>query len=219
MSTLLLRLAAPLQSWGDCSKFEVRGTGREPTKSGVIGMIASALGISREDADALKPLNALRFGIRADREGRLLRDFHTAKDAKTAYVTYRDYLSDAVFLAGVEADDEAYLEELLHALTHPVYPLYLGRRSCPVTLPLVLGIRKSDLVTALKTEPNCSDIENLDRKTPDGARIQYDNEAGAPGARRQDAADSFSIRHRCHGWRIVTEEILPAAEHDPMAEL
>ena len=37
MATLLLRLAAPLQAWGADSKFETRKTGREPTKSGVIG--------------------------------------------------------------------------------------------------------------------------------------------------------------------------------------
>jgi CRISPR system Cascade subunit CasD len=214
MSTLLLRLAAPLQSWGDCSKFEVRGTGREPTKSGVIGLLASALGISREDAEALKPLNTLRFGIRADREGHLLRDFHTARDTKTAYVTYRDYLSDAVFLAGLESDDDAYLEQLMYALKHPVYPLYLGRRSCPVTLPLVIGIRKCDLVSALKDEPTFTD-----GKVPNGIRIQYDDATGAPIARRQDVPESFSIRHRSHGWRIVTEEILPSPEHDPMAEL
>lgn len=214
MSTLLLRLAAPLQSWGECSKFEVRGTGREPTKSGVIGLLAAAFGISREDADALKPLNALRFGIRADREGRLLRDFHMAKNAKNPYVTYRDYLSDAVFLAGLESDDDAFLEQIAHALMHPVYPLYLGRRSCPVTLPLVLGIRKCDLVSALKKEPPCTNAKPLER-----IRIQYDSADIVTGARRQDVPESFSVRRRSHGWRIVTEEILPAAEHDPLAEL
>lgn len=214
MSTLLLRLAAPLQSWGDSAKFEVRGTGREPTKSGVVGLLAAALGISREDADALRPLNSLRFGIRAEREGTLLRDFHTAKDAKTAYVTYRDYLSDAVFLAGVESVDETYLQTLLYALSHPVYPLYLGRRSCPVTLPLVLGIRECDLETALKTEPRCTD-----GSSPAGTRIQYDDENGAPSSRRQDIPETFSVLHRAHGWRIVTEEILQLDEHDPMAEL
>ncbi|HAG14490.1 MAG TPA: type I-E CRISPR-associated protein Cas5/CasD, partial [Ruminococcus sp.] len=117
MSTLLLRLAAPLQSWGDSAKFEIRSTGREPTKSGVIGLLAAALGISREDKEALQQLNALRFGIRADREGKLLRDFHTARDAKTAYVTYRDYLSDAVFLSGLESDNDAFLQKLNYALT------------------------------------------------------------------------------------------------------
>ena len=48
MATLLLRLAAPLQSWGADSKFEVRKTNREPTKSGVLGLLAAALGYRRE---------------------------------------------------------------------------------------------------------------------------------------------------------------------------
>ena len=50
MATLLLRLAAPLQSWGADSKFETRKTNREPTKSGVIGLLAAALGLRRDDA-------------------------------------------------------------------------------------------------------------------------------------------------------------------------
>ena len=45
MATLLLRLAAPLQAWGADSKFETRKTAREPTKSGVIGLLAAALGV------------------------------------------------------------------------------------------------------------------------------------------------------------------------------
>ena len=67
MATLLLRLAAPLQSWGAESKFDTRRTGREPTKSGVIGLLAAALGI-RRDADAeIQGLSAaLRFGVRVD---------------------------------------------------------------------------------------------------------------------------------------------------------
>ena len=42
MATLLLRLAAPLQSWGSDSKFETRKTGREPTKSGVVTIVGGA---------------------------------------------------------------------------------------------------------------------------------------------------------------------------------
>ena len=57
MATLLLRLSAPLQSWGAESKFETRRTEKFPTKSGVIGLLASALGYSREDS--LTDLNAL----------------------------------------------------------------------------------------------------------------------------------------------------------------
>jgi len=39
MSTLLLRLAAPLQAWGINSKFDIRKTEREPSKSGVVGLL------------------------------------------------------------------------------------------------------------------------------------------------------------------------------------
>ena len=105
MATLLLRLAAPLQSWGADSKFETRKTNREPTKSGIIGLLAAALGLRRDDAAGLARLNGLHFAVRADREGSLLVDFHTAnreedrKKGKAPYVTYRHYLQDAVFLA------------------------------------------------------------------------------------------------------------------------
>ena len=143
MATLLLRLAAPLQAWGADSKFETRKTGREPTKSGVIGLLAAALGLRRDESEALTRLTGLRFGVRVEREGQLLVDYHTAKtqDEKTSYVTYRHYLQDAVFLAGIESTDTALLQQLQQALLHPVFPLYLGRRACPPTLPLCLGLR------------------------------------------------------------------------------
>ena len=153
MATLLLRLAAPLQSWGSDSKFETRKTDREPTKSGVVGLLAAALGLRRDDTEGLARLNGLRFAVRADQEGSLLVDFHTAKSRDTSYVTYRHYLQDAVFLAGLESEDEALLRELEAALRHPVYPLYLGRRSCPPTLPLCLGVCPGSLQEVLQAEP------------------------------------------------------------------
>ena len=133
MATLLLRLAAPLQAWGADSKFETRKTNREPTKSGVIGLLAAALGLRRDEREALLRLTGLRFGVRVEREGQLLVDYHTAKtqDEKTSYVTYRHYLQDAVFLAGIESEDAALLQQLQQALLHPAFPLYLGRRCCP----------------------------------------------------------------------------------------
>jgi len=86
-------------------------------------------------------------------------DFHTAnreedrKKGKAPYVTYRHYLQDAVFLVGLESEDTALLQELETALKHPVYPLYLGRRSCPPTLPLCLDIRAGELLDTLRAEP------------------------------------------------------------------
>ena len=227
MATLLLRLAAPLQSWGADSKFETRKTNREPTKSGVIGLLAAALGLRRDDAAGLARLNGLHFAVRADREGSLLVDFHTAnreedwKKGKAPYVTYRHYLQDAVFLVGLESEDTALLQELETALKHPVYPLYLGRRSCPPTLPLCLGIRQGSLLDVLRTEPMQG------RKPETGKlRIVADADPADPAAvPRQDLPVSFSPVHRQYGfrpvreWRLDRPEMPEPTEHDPMAEL
>lgn len=152
MSTLLFRLAGPMQSWGVQSRFSHRDTGLEPSKSGVIGLLCAALGRPRHEPVA--DLAALRFGVRVDREGLLQMDFHTAggthcrgdkygvikaDGSKPDTVTsQRYYLADADFLVGLEGDDEALLHRLNHALLYPRWPLYLGRKAfvpgCPVTL-------------------------------------------------------------------------------------
>ena len=152
---------------------------------------------------------------------RITVDFHTAKSRDTSYVTYRHYLQDAVFLAGLESGDEALLRELEAALRHPVYPLYLGRRSCPPTLPLCLGIRAGKLLDTLRAEP-------LLVKQRNGAtlRIVADADpADAAAVPRRDLAVSFSPIHRQYGFRPVREwntnppEMPGATEHDAMAEL
>ena len=218
MATLLLRLAAPLQSWGSDSKFETRKTDREPTKSGVVGLLAAALGLRRDDTEGLARLNGLRFAVRADQEGSLLVDFHTAKSRDTSYVTYRHYLQDAVFLAGLESGDEALLRELEAALRHPVYPLYLGRRSCPPTLPLCLGLRQCSLQEALQTEPPLCPGRHW--------RLVLDADPLEPGtAVQRDVPVSFDPRHRQYGYRSARElwQTMPDSpektEHDPFREL
>ena len=84
-----------VQSWGIDSKFEVRRTENAPSKSGVTGLLAAALGIQRNED--ISSLNQLRLGVRTDQEGRLLKDFHTAHSEKNSYITTRYYLSDAIF--------------------------------------------------------------------------------------------------------------------------
>ena len=222
MATLLLRLAAPLQAWGADSKFETRKTAREPTKSGVIGLLAAALGLRRDETEPLTRLAQLRFGVRVEREGQLLVDYHTAKtqDEKTSYVTYRHYLEDAVFLVGLESEDTALLQELAEALTHPAFPLYLGRRACPPTLPLCLGLREQGLVEALQAEPA------LCPGGPKPTRIVADAAPLEPGtAPQRDVPVSFDPRHRQYGYRSVRElwQKVPdspeTTEHDPFREL
>ena len=112
MAVLVLRLAGPLQSWGVNSKYNRRSTGTEPSKSGVIGMVASAMGRSRQDP--IDDLTSLRFGVRKDQFGKIVTDCHTAHtagDKPESFVTNRQYVADSVFLAALEGDREK-LEEI-----------------------------------------------------------------------------------------------------------
>ncbi len=145
MTTLLLRLAGPLQAWGTESRFEVRDTGTEPSKSGVVGLLAAALG--RPRARPVDDLAELRMGVRVDQPGAVRIDFHTAEnvarvpgkepDQKNTVVSRRAYLSDADFLVGLEGDRQL-LATLDEALAAPRWPLFLGRKSCPPSLPVRL---------------------------------------------------------------------------------
>ena len=210
MSTLLLRLAAPLQSWGIDSKFDIRRTGREPSKSGVIGLICAALGIKRDDDEMVSQLATLRFGVRVDKEGHFVRDFHMVKPKKgEPYVTNRYYLADAEFLVGFESVDEELLKKIEYALLNPVFPLYLGRRSCPPTGRL-------ELEEALFEE----EFRNESIET---VRIVMDAKKGEDGNIVKDLPISYNPEHRKHMFRKVTEKYRAVREplqcHDPMAEL
>jgi len=123
MSTLLLRLAAPMQSWGLNSKFTRRQTEREPTKSAVIGLLACALG--RKRTESVNDLNSLKYGVRTDQAGELLTDYQIAKreEKDNPFVSYRQYLSDAIFLAGIEGE-ESFLSIVLRQEKLPAYSTY-----------------------------------------------------------------------------------------------
>ena len=159
MKTVLLKFSAPLQSWGTNSHFETRHTDDHPSKSGVIGMIAAGLGCSRNDEEMLSRLNKLRFAVRVDQTGQILRDYHTAKkykpngDLDRTYVTNRYYLQDAVFVVGLSSDDDELIDAVEDAVNRPYYQMFLGRRSLPPTADLFQGIVDSDTITALKEYP------------------------------------------------------------------
>jgi CRISPR system Cascade subunit CasD len=168
MSTLLLRLAGPLQSWGYRSRFSDRDTGLEPTKSGVVGLLCCALGRPRSESPV--DLATLRMHVRVDRQGILLKDFHTAgggtfrgnreyfaptssgAKGKNPVVTERHYLQDASFLVALEGE-ESLLRRLAEKLADPHWPLALGRRSCPPSEPVLIGIADQDAKTALSQQP------------------------------------------------------------------
>ncbi|WP_129286085.1 type I-E CRISPR-associated protein Cas5/CasD [Streptomyces sp. GZWMJZ-114] len=153
---LLLRLAGPLQSWGEHSHFSDRDTLAFPSRSGLTGMLAAALGRPRHAP--LDEFAALSVAVRVDRAGNRLRDFHTVggglsgpetvvtadggrRGGDTSTLTStRWYLQDAVFTVALTlADRSAPPRTWAAALSNPCWPLYLGRRSCPPAGPILLG--------------------------------------------------------------------------------
>lgn len=155
MAVLLIRLAGPMQSWGDSSRYARRTTRREPTKSGIVGLIASALGRTREDP--VDDLAQLELAVRVEQPGQLMRDFQTERPmdgGKPMPLSDRYYLADACFLVALGGPNEM-LEKVEAALRLPRRPLYLGRRSCPADMPLCLGIdgEAQDVRQVLAREP------------------------------------------------------------------
>lgn len=229
--TLLLRIAGPMQSWGVGSKYEGRrNTERIPTKSGIVGLLASAMG-RRRDQD-IEDLAQLRFGVRVDREGILLRDFHTARPInQSPYISTRYYLCDACFLVGVEGDFEL-IEQLDWSLKHPVFPLFLGRRSCPPEGRINLGIQDQTLLEALSNHPSL--IVNQKDQTEtnkQGLRIYLEELIPSHPQFIRDHPVSFNSKMRQYEYRPIIEKVVhmknnpddkttyAAIGHDPMAPL
>ncbi len=229
MSVLLLRLAGPLQAWGASSRFAHRHTEIAPTKSGVIGMLAAARGIRR--TDPLTELLSLRFGVRIDQPGRLLRDFQVARslDGRTSMpLTYRYYLADAVFLAAVSGE-QALLEGLDEALSRPHFPLYLGRRSCPPAGAVSVGVHPGTLAERLTHWPWQAARWHQRQLVPT-VRLEVLRDAEPGDAITETIRDeplSFDPTHRQHTWRRVVRahadvdnpHARVTGDHDPMAVL
>lgn len=168
MPTLLLRLQGPMQSWGTISRFDERYSQFEPSKSGVLGLVCAALG--RDRSEPIDDLTSLMMGVRVDREGVMLCDFQTATgvvsasgtiDRKRTVVSPRYYLSNAVFLVGLEGDS-LLLSEIHEALFKPYWPLFLGRKSYVPSPPVYLsdGLIPDELRSALTNYPPLVEVSS-----------------------------------------------------------
>lgn len=235
MSVLLLRLAAPLQSWGSSSRFTRRTTEDAPTKSGIVGLLAAAYG--RRRTDPIEDLAAVRLGVRIDQPGSLLRDFQSAQFNQTKNsISDRFYLSDSVFLVAIEAERDM-LDGMADALAHPVFPLSLGRRSCPPVGPLVIGQRDVGITASLTAHAWLA--PGFRQRKHRNATVQLatvvDCPVGTEGSEVwHDVPISFDPVRREYGWRSVVRGhvtiVNPSApapvmssaalpEHDPMGAL
>ncbi|MFH0783544.1 MAG: type I-E CRISPR-associated protein Cas5/CasD [Pseudomonadota bacterium] len=222
MPTLLLRLVGPMQSWGTTSRFDQRDTGKEPSKSGVVGLLAAAMGIDRENWENLEPLTRLSIGVRHDRPGMPKRDYQTAGCATTdtiikadgtqakggGVVSQRFYLADAAFLVGLEGKDLLFLKRILAALRDPVWTLALGRKSYVPSESIWIenGIQDAPLREVLARWPWIANQRKWEER-PESLLVSIESEDGAGVLKMDQPLSSFAERR--FGARFVQSEWIP----------
>ena len=168
-----------MQAWGTHTFEDFRPSNLYPTRSALLGLLGACLGIERGDLAGQASLAAgVEITVRVDahlarpgqdkpvdKRGIKLPDFHTVKDArkvdgsanKFPVVSRCEYLFDAAFTVaiGSRPDAAVSLEQISEALQRPCFTPVLGRRSCPLTRPLLEGqVEAGSARDALaKTEP------------------------------------------------------------------
>lgn len=160
MTTLVLRLAGPIQSYGGRAAGAVnRPTGDVPTKSAVTGILAAAYGYDRSDPRAAALAHTFELSVRVEQPGTRLRDFHTATPADDdAVVTERWYLADAVFLAFLQFSDSKLADDAVRALREPVFTPFLGRKTCVPEQPLVYMQSEEPATELIATLPQAATL-------------------------------------------------------------
>lgn len=236
MPTLLLQCIAPLQAWGIQSNFTVRDTGREPSKSGIIGLLCAALG--RPRTEPVDDLASLTMSVRVDREGQILRDFHTAGQGaaepykgylkadgkgidKGTIISNRYYLSDAAFLVALEGD-KGLLQQLHAALRDPQWMLFLGRKSCPPSLPVYIPADRwdweADWKMLFKTFPWLGTVPWQYDKLGDKVRVVFDADDG-PQVRHDHPISFEKGKRQFAPRRVQTDFIDKPPLHPDLAGL
>ena len=205
---LVFRLYGPLAAWGDIAVGEYRPSFAHPSKSAIIGLLAAAFGIRRDEEERQKSLaESCSFAVRVDAMGILLRDYHTTEvprgegfatrrveiqavhdqkrsgtQFKGTILSSRDYRCDAAYTVAINMfeDVQVYtVQELAAALQKPAFTLYLGRKSCPLALPLQPRIvNAATLREAIETATFDDEISEIMVVGPAAVFWEDDEESG-----------------------------------------
>lgn len=210
---LALRLEGPLQSWGFDSQYNRRNTGLMPTKSGIAGICCAALGYTRGSDDEKKflisfaLLRMTAIAIPLPREKKelsvcRLEDYHTVQNTTTAegkikdtHITHRQYLTDAAFGVLLEGD-VALLNRIAAALEQPKWGIWLGRKSCIPSAPVLAGL-KDNQADALRLLIGEKSIDLFDHQE------EVDDFAEGRDS-VPDTAVSFAIEKRSYSPRRIS---------------
>lgn len=163
-----------MASWGEISVGNLRPTSGRPTKSSLIGLISASLGLDRFDEASQKTLYmdydyvVISSGTESE-----MKDYATVQTSKIetdekytalpprplelsrknveTMLVDRRYLCNGYYSVIVIPNNDAKysLEEIADALRRPKYTPYLGRKSCPLSFPMMPSIEAYDDLMAL----------------------------------------------------------------------
>ena len=166
MKTLILKTEG-MSAYG-LQTFDVhRRVNYFPTRSAIIGLLGAALGITRDQHENLYLLsNQLKIAVQVHNTGQKIVDYHTVQNfrspmgkiQKGTKPTYREYWCDSEHSFALTGDDEI-IELLQTKIKAPVFMLFQGRKSCPLTRPLFETVVSNDNpANALKSLANNGQI-------------------------------------------------------------
>jgi CRISPR system Cascade subunit CasD len=181
MDALILRLDAPLMSFGGVIVDHHNVTERFPGLSLFAGLLANALGWAHGEDGKIGALqDRLIVASRWDIEPEAIVDYHTVdlgqpkmiepgwttrgvpehrgkgEATKRTHIRYRHYWANGVLTAALALTDDATpdLATLEAVLRQPARPLFFGRKTCLPNSPILAGRASGDNVLAImKTIP------------------------------------------------------------------
>ena len=198
-SYLIMQLYGPLAAWGEQAVGGVRRSAAHPSKSAILGLCAAAQGIRRDDeAEHSRLVERLKFGVKVIDPGTLMTDYHTVqapptnKKSKHLYtrrdelrepklgtlLSSREYRQDALALTALWQGDggSETVEAIASAITSPVFHLYLGRKCCPLGVPLnprVINAPSLAMAFDAYPEPLLDEITSLSTRLGEGQITLY----------------------------------------------
>lgn len=212
---LVFTLAGVTGAFGDLAGHERRGSLLWPGRSAVLGLIGATLGVRRDDASGQAALAAWRMAVGTLSLGAPFRDFHTAQAVPTARIkcpnsrraalaalkrtdnpvlTLRDYVTDCAFAVALWGGDGQALAEALKA---PCFTPYLGRKACPLAMPMAPRLVEAEtpiLALAHAVRPRWAEASQVGAVASD----DYPGISGLRENRWDDPADrtTWSFRAR-----------------------
>lgn len=227
MRYLLFRLYGPMSSWGDIAVGETRPSFAYPTKSAVLGLVAGAMGIRRDEEEKHRALaEEIGFAVQVEFMGRPLSDYHTAQvpSGKERYCTRRQELSgdkselNTILSTRAYRTDGLYIivlwprkrgewdiEQIRVKLEHPEFVPYLGRKSCPSALPFEAQVVDAVSLREALAKGSFLDIQSLGFKSV-GQKMLYWDEDAAAGIALQNVFERRDLPLSRGRWQFDTRK-------------